>query len=175
MYFLRLHSPSPITKVVLSRDSLILVKNRDLRQRLRITQHFPTPLPRSGELTPPKRSSGVSENESLNIFPSTPSASATSNFHDFGWPLLLWQKRDLPADADSHILDSSLIPPFPSRNFLVPLWDLCTNWRVLQATEHQDNLMFADDIRPISISITCSFEHAAHVESPDRPRCGRLC
>jgi len=56
-----------------------------------------------------------------------------------GWFLLLWQNGDLPSDHESDLMNPISLPPFPWRQLLVPLWDNCTNWRVLQASVHRDN------------------------------------
>jgi len=50
-----------------------------------------------------------------------------------GWEFLLWQNGELPNDCESNFMGTSL-PPFPWGKLLVPLWDKCTNWRVLQAS-----------------------------------------
>lgn len=54
----------------------------------------------------------------------------------FGWHLV--QNGELPTDNDSGLWYLGKIPPFPWDQLSVP--DLCTNWRVLQATAHFDNL-----------------------------------
>lgn len=65
--------------------------------------------------------------------------SADSN----GWRLLLWHTREFPPDNNSSVIHSDCVPPFPWGCLMVPLWDNCTNWRVLQASVHEDN--FAEE------------------------------
>lgn len=57
-----------------------------------------------------------------------------------GWELLVWQNRDFPKD-ESPVPRALTVPAFPWRKLMVPLWDSCTNWRVLQASVHMDNFV----------------------------------
>jgi len=61
-----------------------------------------------------------------------------------GWDLLLWQQRELPTDKSSLVHYAGLVPRFPWGHLMVPLWDVRTNWRVLQASVHVDNWVLED-------------------------------
>lgn len=55
-----------------------------------------------------------------------------------GWNFLLWH-GELSADLNSPISNPWGIQPFPWKHLMVPLWDMCTNLRVLQAIAHKAN------------------------------------
>lgn len=57
-----------------------------------------------------------------------------------GWLLFLMQQGEFPKEFDCVVRDPTRVTPFPWRKLMVPLWSTCTNWRVLQATAHMDNL-----------------------------------
>lgn len=79
-----------------------------------------------------------------------------------GWQLFLWQNEELPVDNDLGTLDKERVPLFPWQYLMVPLWDKCTNWRVLQATAHKDNkfrIYAPDSYYPPQTTQPCYFEH----------------
>lgn len=81
-----------------------------------------------------------------------------------GWSLLLWQRRELNSDFEKGLMNLLALPPFPFRKLMVPLWDKCTNWRVLQASVHVDNYGYFDfgfAISAVDDSVLggCWFEH----------------
>lgn len=82
----------------------------------------------------------------------------------YGWYLLLWQHKELPGDRNSDVLSRWTFPPFPWGSLMVPLWDVCTNWRVLQATVNVDNLpSFGPPSFPRSHHPACFYEYTRRV------------
>lgn len=82
--------------------------------------------------------------------------------------MFLRQNLELPRDTCSHVYYAGLVPDFPWGDLMVPLWDVRTNWRVLQASVHLDNCVLADlplkSVRPVKCE-HCYFEHMRRLTS----------
>lgn len=92
------------------------------------------------------------------------------------WCLLVWQNGELPSDFDSRSMNPDSVPPFPWRKLMVPLWDKCTNWRVLQASVHVDNhLRIYTSHIPTEGEPRCWFEYTRRIyRDAQLSRCDEL-